>query len=347
MGQPGRADAEKGKRYWFFFRKERLKRVAFFFSTTTTTATEANLDPFFFCSFRSTLQAFSTESEPPAGTTGLNPHLRAPGPLPPPSASAGADVVPLASSSSSSSPLPSSLQNAAAPPLLTAAQRQLRSRAVLKNIRISPKKLARFAKLVSGMHVEDALAQCSVARETKAAGLLRGVIASAAANARANHGSLRGGGNGGDGGNDGSNNFRVAEAVVGRAPTPTRPWYHGKGRTGVRHLYRSRARSLFVFLLTLFFLSPFSFSPKTNQPTDRARGDVEAAADEVPETAAGEAREGAAEEGGHHDEEEGSGRGSCRSRSCCVREERRGGKVRWFFLSFYNLLAISVWRVQN
>ena len=370
MGQPGRADAEKGKRYWFFFRKERLNRVAFFFSTTTTTATEANRDPFFFCSFRSTLQAFSTESEPPAGTTGLNPLLRAPGPLPPPSASAGADVVPLASSSSSSSPLPSSLQNAAAPPLLTAAQRQLRSRAVLKNIRISPKKLARFAKLVSGMHVEDALAQCSVARETKAAGLLRGVIASAAANARANHGSLRGGGNGGDGGNDGSNNFRVAEAVVGRAPTPTRPWYHGKGRTGVRHLYRShltvrkgrkkrrffffffavllsRARSLFVFLLTLFFLSPFSFSPKTNQPTDRARGDVEAAADEVPETAAGEAREGAAEEGGHHDEEEGSGRGSCRSRSCCVREERRGGKVRWFFLSFYNLLAISVWRVQN
>lgn len=93
------------------------------------------------------------------------------------------------------------------------------------------------------MHVEDALAQCAVARETKAAGLLRGVIASAAANARANHGSLRGGGGagggggGGDGGGDSS--FRVAEAVVGRAPTPTRPWYHGKGRTGARHLYRS------------------------------------------------------------------------------------------------------------
>ena len=101
----------------------------------------------------------------------------------------------------------------------------------MKNIRISPKKLARFAKLVSGMHVEDALAQCSVARETKAAGLRRGVIASAAANARTNHGNLRGGGE--------DSNFRVAEAVVGRAPTPTRPWYHGKGRTGVRHLYRS------------------------------------------------------------------------------------------------------------
>ena len=140
------------------------------------------------------------------------------------------------------------------------------------------------------MHVEDALAQCSVARETKAAGLLRGVIASAAANARANHGSLRGGGNGGDGGNDGSNNFRVAEAVVGRAPTPTRPWYHGKGRTGVRHLYRShltvrkgrkkrrfffffflvffsRARALFSFFCSLFSFSLLSLS--LQKPTNQ------------------------------------------------------------------------------
>ena len=142
------------------------------------------------------------------------------------------------------------------------------------------------------MHVEDALAQCSVARETKAAGLLRGVIASAAANARANHGSLRGGGNGGDGGNDGSNNFRVAEAVVGRAPTPTRPWYHGKGRTGVRHLYRSHltvrkgrkkrrffffffwvsslARALsFRFFAHSFLSLSFLFLSK-NQPTNRS-----------------------------------------------------------------------------
>jgi ribosomal protein L22 len=139
---------------------------------------------------------------------------------------------------------------------LTAAQRQLRSRAVLKNIRISPKKLARFAKLVSGMHVEDALAQCSVARETKAAALLRGVIASAAANARTNHGNLRGGGSDSD-----NANFRVAEAVVGRAPTPTRPWYHGKGRTGVRHLYRSHltVRKLKNVYFRFFFFSLFSF----------------------------------------------------------------------------------------
>ena len=122
------------------------------------------------------------------------------------------------------------------------------------------------------MHVEDALAQCSVARETKTAGLLRGVIASAAANARANHGNLRGGGGGGGGGDD---NFRVADAVVGRAPTPTRPWYHGKGRTGVRHLYRShltvrnerRRRKTFFFpfaerlgaFRSLFSLSLSSF----------------------------------------------------------------------------------------
>lgn len=156
---------------------------------------------------------------------------------------------------------------------------------MLKNIRISAKKLARFAKLVSGMHVVDALAQCSVARETKAAGLLRGVIASAAANARANHGNLRGGCSETDDGDDDS--FRVAAAVVGRAPTPTRPWYHGKGRTGVRHLYRSHLtvrsskKIFFSFLhfdiFSLFFLhSPFPVLLGTKRKQKRNQIELEA-----------------------------------------------------------------------
>ena len=97
--------------------------------------------------------------------------------------------------------------------------------ATLCGVRISPKKLARFVRAVAGLHVDDALAQCAVS-PTKAARVTRGVIASARANAVTNHGL--------DGGA-----LAVAEAVVGRAPTAKRPWFHGKGRTGVRSLYRA------------------------------------------------------------------------------------------------------------
>jgi large subunit ribosomal protein L22 len=77
---------------------------------------------------------------------------------------------------------------------------------------------------VAGLHVDDALAQCALS-PTKAARIAAGVIASARTNAAANHGL--------------GTSLSVAEAVVGRAQTPTRPWFHGKGRTGVRSLYRS------------------------------------------------------------------------------------------------------------
>jgi len=52
------------------------------------------------------------------------------------------------------------------------------------------------------------------------------VLASAAANAAANHGLA-------------GVPLRVASAVVGRAATPKRAWFHGKGRAGVRRSYRA------------------------------------------------------------------------------------------------------------
>jgi len=155
--------------------------------------------------------------DPPAPTPGLNPLLRTPGPpppapgaAPPPPTSAaagGKDDV----SIQTTPPTPGPARNSA--------------RAVLRGVRISPKKLARFARILPRLGVEDAAAQCA-ASPTKAAALCAGVLASAAANAAANHGL-------------GGVPLRVLSAVVGRAATPKRAWFHGKGRAGVRRSYRA------------------------------------------------------------------------------------------------------------
>jgi ribosomal protein L22 len=99
------------------------------------------------------------------------------------------------------------------------------ARAVLRGVRCSPKKLARWASVLPRLPVGDAAAQCA-ASPTKAARLCAGVLASAVANARANHGLA-------------GVPLRVRAAVVGRAPTPKRAWFHGKGRAGVRRSYRA------------------------------------------------------------------------------------------------------------
>lgn len=105
-------------------------------------------------------QSFADELPPPASTTDgvdeRNPLMRAPG-----------------------APTAGAPPNAPAP--------RLDADATLRNIRISPKKLARFVKLVAGMHVDDALAQCAIS-QAKAARITSGVVASARANAAANHG---------------------------------------------------------------------------------------------------------------------------------------------------------------
>jgi ribosomal protein L22 len=150
----------------------------------------------------------------PAATPGINPLLRTPGPPPPApgatpppgGAPAGQDVAVLTR------------------PLAPGPAREV-ARAVLRSVRCSPKKLARWARILPRLPVGDAAAQCA-ASPTKAARLCAGVLASAVANAAANHGLA-------------GVPLRVKSAVVGRAPTPKRAWFHGKGRAGVRRVYRS------------------------------------------------------------------------------------------------------------
>ena len=156
----------------------------------------------------------AADAGPPAPPSTLNPLLRTPGPPPPPPGTAppppgtprGADIAIQANP-------------------LTPGPRRDSAAAVLRGVRISPKKLARFARVLSRLPVEAAAAQCA-ASPTKAATLCAGVLASATANAAANHGLA-------------GVPLRVASAVVGRATTPKRPWFHGKGRAGVRRSYRA------------------------------------------------------------------------------------------------------------
>lgn len=154
--------------------------------------------------------------DPPTTPTTLNPLLRTPGPPPPLPGSA-----PPPPSSGAATQGDVAIQTT---PLAAGPARD-RARAVLRGVRISPKKLARFARILPRLGVDAAAAQCA-ASPTKAAALCAGVLASAAANAAANHGLA-------------GVPLRVATAVVGRATTPKRAWFHGKGRAGVRRSYRA------------------------------------------------------------------------------------------------------------
>ncbi|PRW39363.1 50S ribosomal L22-like isoform X2 isoform A [Chlorella sorokiniana] len=132
------------------------------------------------------------------------------------------------------------------------------SRAHARGLPISPQKLNDFAKVVRGLHIEDALIQCSISPK-KSAGLVRKVLLSARANAVSNLGlddsRLRVGEQyfatvtllvcqwGGlplvsNLGLDDSR-LRVVEAWVGKGQHLKRISMHGRGRSGRRLKYRS------------------------------------------------------------------------------------------------------------
>lgn len=98
--------------------------------------------------------------------------------------------------------------------------------AVLKGIKMSPKKLNLVATLVRGMRVEDALLQLQLTVK-RAAKTVFQVIHSARANATHNHGLD-------------PDRLLVAEAFVGKGFFKKRISYHAKGKCGVRERPESR-----------------------------------------------------------------------------------------------------------
>ncbi|KAI7841487.1 hypothetical protein COHA_004880 [Chlorella ohadii] len=99
------------------------------------------------------------------------------------------------------------------------------SRAHARSLTISPQKLNDFAKVVRGLHIEDALIQCEISPK-KSAGLVRKVLLSARANATNNLGLDE-------------SRLRVVEAWVGKGQHLKRISMHGRGRSGRRLRYRS------------------------------------------------------------------------------------------------------------
>ncbi|KAK9834160.1 hypothetical protein WJX81_003626 [Elliptochloris bilobata] len=97
--------------------------------------------------------------------------------------------------------------------------------AVLRNIHMSPKKLALWAKMVRRLHVEDAMIQCTIS-VNKGAKILAGVIHSARANAVNNFGLN-------------PSKLVIDRAEVGHGSHRKKVWFHGKGRTGIRKKYFS------------------------------------------------------------------------------------------------------------
>lgn len=101
----------------------------------------------------------------------------------------------------------------------------LQARAVLRGVAISPRKLNMFAKVLRGLHVDDALIQCRL-HPKKSARICEKVLLSARANAANNHGLDQAA-------------LRVEEAWVGRGTHLKRVNMHGKGKSGVLHKYRA------------------------------------------------------------------------------------------------------------
>lgn len=97
--------------------------------------------------------------------------------------------------------------------------------AILRGARIGPRKLNMFVDLLRGLHIEDALIQCRV-HHKKAARLCEKLLMSAKANAVTNHGLD-------------ASKLKVKEAWVGKGQYLRRISIHGRGRSGIRHKYRS------------------------------------------------------------------------------------------------------------
>ena len=92
-------------------------------------------------------------------------------------------------------------------------------RAVRREAKGSPKKFNDVCRLVRGLSVDDAVAQCALSPK-KYADVVRKVILSAAANATNNHDLDR-------------EKLLVAEALVGKGTFIKRVSVHGRGRAGV------------------------------------------------------------------------------------------------------------------
>lgn len=101
----------------------------------------------------------------------------------------------------------------------------LYAKAILRGVQIGPRKLNLFAKVIRGLHIEDALIQCEV-HPKKAARICKDVILSAKANAIHNHGLD-------------ASKLKVDQAWVGKGRYIKRTSIHGRGRSGIRHKYYS------------------------------------------------------------------------------------------------------------
>ncbi|CAL8470252.1 g9794 [Coccomyxa elongata] len=99
------------------------------------------------------------------------------------------------------------------------------AQAVQRAIPISPKKLALWTDLMRRKHLDDAIIQCQMSPK-KAARICLKVLRSAQANAVNNHGL------------DGSR-LSVDLIHVGQGSHLKKTWPHGRGRSGIRRLYRS------------------------------------------------------------------------------------------------------------
>lgn len=99
------------------------------------------------------------------------------------------------------------------------------AQAVHRAIPISPKKLAVWTDLMRRKHLDDAIIQCQISPK-KAARICLKVLRSAQANAVNNHGL------------DGSR-LSVDLIHVGQGSHLKKTWPHGRGRSGVRRMYRS------------------------------------------------------------------------------------------------------------
>lgn len=100
-----------------------------------------------------------------------------------------------------------------------------RASAVLRGVAISPQKLNLFARLLRGLHIEDALIQCRM-HHKKAAKICEKVLLSARANAINNHGLS-------------DANLKVDETWVGKGRHLKRVAIHGRGRSSTMLKYRS------------------------------------------------------------------------------------------------------------
>ena len=138
-------------------------------------------------------------------------------------------INPLQQTPSPLSSLPGSKENTLGDGTITTAlpdgQILNTARAILRNVPISPRKLNEFARIIRGLHIEDALIQCQI-HPKKSAQICEKVLLSARANATNNHGLTE-------------TNLKVEEAWVGKGQHMKRVAMHARGRSGKKYKYRS------------------------------------------------------------------------------------------------------------